>query len=42
MPLQLLGFSDLQAAGLMAVFSFGCALGGLLGALAGGSCIEVC
>jgi hypothetical protein len=28
---QLLGFSDMQAAGLMAIFSFGCALGGLAG-----------
>ncbi|KAL4436794.1 hypothetical protein ABPG75_003933 [Micractinium tetrahymenae] len=33
--LQLLGFSDLQAAGLMATFSFGCALGGLLGGTLG-------
>ena len=29
--LQLLGFSDLYAASLMATFSIGCALGGLLG-----------
>lgn len=29
--MQLLGFSDLYAASLMATFSIGCALGGLLG-----------
>lgn len=33
--LQLLGFANLQAAGLMATFSFGCALGGLLGGTLG-------
>ncbi|PRW33724.1 MFS general substrate transporter [Chlorella sorokiniana] len=33
--LQLLGFSDLYAASLMATFSIGCALGGLLGGTLG-------
>ena len=31
MWLQLLGFSDLAAASLMAIFTLGCALGSLLG-----------
>lgn len=35
--LQLLGFSDLNAASLMATFGFGCALGGLLGGWVGGA-----
>ena len=38
LPPQLLGFSDLNAASLMATFSFGCALGGLLGACSGRPC----
>ena len=31
--MQLLGFTDFAASSLMAAFSCGCALGGLLGAL---------
>lgn len=33
--LQLLGFSDLVASTLMAIFALGCALGGLLGGYLG-------